>query len=319
MNFLLLIAGFIILIFSADKLVDGSSSLARKFGIPDIVIGLTIVAFGTSAPELFVNVIAAINGNTQLVLGNIIGSNIFNVLVILGVSSLIYPLSVKRNTTWLEIPLSLLAGLVVLFMSNDVFFDKAETNILSRIDGIILFCFFIIFHVYSMEVAKSGVSDEEFEAKDLTKLKSTIFILVGLAGLVIGGELIVNSAVNIANNIGISERMIALTIVSIGTSLPELATSIVAVKKKNVDIALGNIVGSNIYNIFFILGISAFISPVNVEKSNSTEIWINIFANILLFLFIFSGKGRRIERWEGMTFLFLYLAYILVLILGVEL
>ncbi|HRI85954.1 MAG TPA: calcium/sodium antiporter [Ignavibacteria bacterium] len=319
MNFLLLIAGFIILIFSADKLVDGSSSLARKFGIPDIVIGLTIVAFGTSAPELFVNVIAAINGNTQLVLGNIIGSNIFNVLVILGVSSLIYPLSVKRNTTWLEIPLSLLAGLVVLFMSNDVFFDKAETNILSRIDGIILFCFFIIFHVYSMEVAKSGVSDEEFEAKDLTKLKSTIFILVGLAGLVIGGELIVNSAVNIANNIGISERMIALTIVSIGTSLPELATSIVAVKKKNVDIALGNIVGSNIYNIFFILGISAFISPVNVEKSNSTEIWINIFANILLFIFIFSGKGRRIERWEGMTFLFLYLAYILVLILGVEL
>lgn len=319
MDYLLLIIGFAVLIFGASKLVDGSSSLAAKFGIPNIVIGLTIVAFGTSAPELFINIIASVNNNTQMVLGNVIGSNIFNVLLILGICALINPLTVKRNTTWLEIPLALLAGLLVLIISNDIFLDKGEANVISRIDGIILLCFFIIFHVYSMEVAKSGTSDEEFGTKDYSKLKSVLFILAGLAGLVIGGELIVSSAVSIAKNLGISERIIALTIVSTGTSLPELATSVVAVKKKNVDIALGNIVGSNIYNIFFILGISAFINPVYVEDSNHTEIYINIFANFLLFLFVFSGRGRSIERWEGIIFLASYLVYILFLIFNVGL
>lgn len=317
MDIILLLLGFVLLIFGADKLVDGASSLAAKFGIPNIVIGLTVVAFGTSAPELFVNLVAAINGSTQMVLGNVIGSNIFNVLVILGVCSLFYPLTVKRNTTWLEIPLSLLAGLMVLIISNDIFFDNALSNVVSSIDGIILFCFFLIFHVYTMEVAKSETSDEQFDTKDYSKLKSGLFILLGLAGLIIGGELIVTSAVSIAIAFGISERIIALTIVSTGTSLPELVTSLVAVRKKNVDIALGNIVGSNIYNIFFILGISAFITPLTVEDSNHTEIYVNIYANILLFLFIFVGKGRKIERWEGIVFLSSYLVYILFLIFNV--
>jgi len=318
LDFILLLLGFAFLIFGADKLVDGASSLASKFGIPNIVIGLTVVAFGTSAPELFVNFVAAVNGNTQMVLGNVIGSNIFNVLVILGICSLFYPIAVKRNTTWLEIPLSLLAGLMVLIISNDIFLDKTSSNIISSSDGIILFCFFLIFHVYTMEVAKSETSDEQFETKDYSKPKSVLFIIIGLAGLVLGGELIVTNAVRIASDFGISERIIALTIVSTGTSLPELVTSIVAVRKKNVDIALGNIVGSNIFNIFFILSISAFITPLTVEDSNQTEIYVNIYANILLFLFIFVGKGRKIERWEGIILIISYLLYIIVLIYNIQ-
>ena len=318
MDFILLFVGFVLLIFGADKLVDGASSLASKFGIPNIVIGLTVVAFGTSAPELFVNVVAAVNGSTQMVLGNVIGSNIFNVLMILGICSLFYPLEVKRNTTWLEIPLSLLAGLMVLIISNDIFLDKADSNIISSSDSIILFCFFLIFQVYTMEIAKSETGGEQFETENYSKPKPVLFIILGLAGLVIGGELIVTSAVSIATSVGISERIIALTIVSTGTSLPELVTSLVAVRKKNVDIALGNIVGSNIFNIFFILGISAFITPLTVEDSNQTEIYVNIFANILLFLFIFVGKGRKIERWEGIVFLASYIVYILILIFNIR-
>ncbi|MBS1550515.1 MAG: calcium/sodium antiporter [Bacteroidetes bacterium] len=318
MDIFFLILGFVLLILGAGKLVDGASSLAKLFGIPNIVIGLTVVAFGTSAPEMVVNLIASFNNSTQMVLGNVMGSNIFNVFGILGICSIIYPLTVKSNTTWLEIPLSLLAGVVVLIVSKDMFLDNSSVDIISRTDGIILFCFFLIFQVYSLQVAKSGVSDEQevYDTKSFSKPKSVIYILLGFAGLIAGGEFIVSSAVSIAKQFGISERVIALTIVSIGTSLPELATSVVAAKKKNVDIAIGNIVGSNIFNIFFILGISAFINPVVVETGNYTEIYMNIFAGVLLFLFIFSGKGMQINKTEGSIFLILYISYILFLILN---
>lgn len=317
MDIFFLILGFVLLILGAGKLVDGASSLAKLFGIPNIVIGLTVVAFGTSAPELVVNLIASFNNSTQMVLGNVMGSNIFNVLVILGICSIIYPLTVKSNTTWLEIPLALLAGVVVLIVSEDMFLDNSSVDIISRTDGIILFCFFLIFHVYSLQVAKSGVSDEQevYDTKSFSKPKSVTYIILGFAGLIAGGEFIVSSAVNIAKQFGISERVIALTIVSIGTSLPELATSVVAAKKKNVDIAIGNIVGSNIINIFFILGISAFINPLVVEEGNYTEIYMNIFTGVLLFLFIFSGKGMQINKVEGSIFLVLYISYVLFLIL----
>lgn len=316
MDIVFLILGFALLILGAGKLVDGASSLAKLFGIPNIVIGLTVVAFGTSAPELVVNLIASFNNSTQMVLGNVIGSNIFNVLGILGICAFIYPLTVKSNTTWLEIPLALLAGVVVLIVSKDMFLDKSSLDLISRTDGIILFCFFLIFQVYSLQVAKSGVSDDQevYDTKSFSKLKSVAYILLGFAGLIAGGEFIVSSAVNIAKQFGISERVIALTIVSIGTSLPELATSVVAARKKNVDIAIGNIVGSNIFNVFFILGISAFINPVLVEAGNYMEIYINIFASVLLFLFIFSGKGRKINKVEGSIFLILYVSYLLFLI-----
>lgn len=314
LNIVILIIGFIALVLGADKLVDGASNLAARLGIPSIVIGLTIVAFGTSAPELVVNLFAAINNNTEMVLGNVLGSNIFNVLAILGISSLIYPLSVKTNTTWLEIPLSLLAAVTVLVIANDVYLDRAAADYISRADGLILLLFFSIFLVYNLKIAQSSPAAGETETKNYTYFKATLFICLGLAGLIIGGRLIVTSAVGFAQSFGLSERIIGLTIVSIGTSLPELATSIVAVRKKNVDIAIGNVVGSNIFNIFLILGVSTIVTPVQVNASSFLDINVNIAASLLLFIFIFTGKGRQLAKWEGILLLMFYLAYLTLLI-----
>jgi cation:H+ antiporter len=309
-DLIFLIAGFLVLIFGANKLVDASSSLAAKFGIPNIVIGLTIVAFGTSAPEMVVNAIAAVNGKTEMVVGNVLGSNIFNVFGILGVCAIIYPLTVKSNTTWYEIPLSLLAALVAFVIAADVFLDQSFENLISRSDSLILLLFFAVFLVYNIAVSKGEKPSEITEIKNYNISKSLLFIVVGLAGLIIGGRLIVTSAVSLAELFGISNRVIGLTVISIGTSLPELATSIAAVKKKNVDIAIGNVVGSNIFNIFFVLGISGLIAPIVVEKSSNIDFMVNILASVLLFVFVFTGKYRRIDRWEGIAFLLLYLAYL---------
>ncbi|WP_439882746.1 calcium/sodium antiporter [Pontibacter sp. MBLB2868] len=311
----ILIAGFAALIYGATKLVDAASSLAARLGVPNIVIGLTIVAFGTSAPELVVNLFAAIDNNTEMVMGNVLGSNIFNVLGILGISSLIYPLAVKTNTTWIEIPLSLLAAITVLVLANDTFLNGEGPDIISRTDGIILLLFFSIFLVYNVSLAIRGTTGED-ESPTLiyTYLRASLFLLIGLAGLIVGGRLIVLSAVNIAENFGLSERIIGLTIVSIGTSLPELATSVVAVRKRNVDIAIGNVVGSNIFNTFFILGTSTVVTQVNVKPESGIDIMVNIAASLLLFIFVFTGKGRQLVRWEGGILLALYVGYILMLL-----
>ncbi|WP_029038603.1 calcium/sodium antiporter [Salinimicrobium xinjiangense] len=314
-NILLLLGGFIALIYGANALVDAASSLAARYGVPSIVIGLTIVAFGTSAPELVVNVFAATTGSTDMVLGNVLGSNIFNVLGILGISALIYPLTVKSNTTWIEIPLSLLAAICVLVVASDTMLDGTASNFISRSDGIILLLFFLVFLVYNLMVAKSGGADEEITTKDYSTGKAVLFIILGLAGLVVGGRLIVTSAVSIAEVIGLSERVIGLTVVSIGTSLPELATSIIAVRKKNVDIAIGNVVGSNIFNIFLILGISGSIVPLGVNPDSFFDIIINILTGLLLFIFVFTGRGRKVERWEGAVFVIGYVAYVTYLII----
>lgn len=313
-SFLILIAGFVLLIFGANKLVEGASSLAAKLGIPDIVIGLTVVAFGTSAPELVVNLMAALNGNTDIVLGNVLGSNIFNALGILGITSMIYPLTVKTDTTWLEIPMSLLAAVTIFFLVSDVKYDGASFDFLSRTDGIILLLFFSIFLVYNIKISQNGSSDEISNRVELTMLKSVLFLFTGFAGLVIGGNLIVRGAVDLAVMIGLSERVIGLTIVSIGTSLPELATSIAAVRKKNVDIAIGNVVGSNIFNIFFVLGISVVASPFRINQASIFDIYVNILAGILLFAFIFIGRGRQLVKWEGFLFLSIYLVYLIMLV-----
>ena len=315
-DILLLFAGFVALIFGANSLVDAASSVAVKLGIPNIVIGLTIVAFGTSAPELVVNFFAAISGSTEMVLGNVLGSNIFNILGILGISAIIYPLTVKTSTTWLEIPLSLLAAICVLIIGADMFLDGATTNVITRSEGIVLLLFFTIFLVYNLTVAKAGGEEEEMETKNYTTGKAILFILLGLAGLILGGRLIVDSAVSIAEVIGLSERVIGLTVVSIGTSLPELATSIIAVRKKNVDIAIGNVVGSNIFNIFLILGISTTVAPLRLNDGAFFDIFVNIAAGLLLFIFIFTGKGRKLERWEGILLLSLYIAYVTYLIVA---
>ena len=314
LNFIFLVVGFFVLIYGANLLVDSASSLAKKLNVPNIVIGLTIVAFGTSSPELVVNIFAAIEHNSSIALGNVVGSNIFNILAILGISSLIYPLTVKTKTTWIEIPLSLLSAIILIVLANDILIDKSSISVLSRIDGIIFIAFFLIFIVYNIQLIKTGNFDEEFTTKNYSIKKSVLFILIGFTSLVVGGKLIVSSSINIARIIGISERIISLTIISIGTSLPELATSVIAARKKNVDIAIGNIVGSNIFNVFFILGTSAIIYPVSVSMSSQYDLLVNIIVSLLLFIFIFTGKGRKIERWEGIIFLVLYFLYIISLI-----
>lgn len=317
LSFVLLLVGFVVLVYGADKLVDAASGLAANYGIPNIVIGLTIVAFGTSAPELVVNVFASISGSSDLVMGNILGSNIFNVLGILGVCAIIYPLSVKSNTTWIEIPLSFLAAIMVLILANDFLLNDGSDNFISFGDGLVLLMFFIVFIVYNITVSmKPGENADSVEISKYTTGQAVLWILVGLVGLVLGGKLIVDNAVELAISFGLSERVIGLTIVSIGTSMPELATSVAAVRKKKVDIAIGNVVGSNIFNIFFILGISSTILPVTILEPNFVDIWMNVLAGLLLFVFIFTGKGRKLERWEGILMLGLYVAYLAALILN---
>jgi cation:H+ antiporter len=313
-DLLFLVAGFVPLIFGANLLVNSASSLAKKLDIPNIVIGLTIVAFGTSSPELIVNIVASITADSDITLGNIMGSNIFNILVILGTSAIIFPLTVKTNTTWIEIPLCLLSAMVVLIMANGNVIDSVSVSVISRTDGILLLLFFMIFISYNIKLMRSGSFNEEVIVKQYSIKKSIILIVLGLILLIAGGRIIVLFAAKLAQDIGISERIIALTIVSIGTSLPELATSVVAARKRNVDIAIGNIVGSNIFNVFFILGISAVINPISVKKMANLDLITNIIASILLFLFIFTGKGRKLERWEGIIFLFVYVVYIIILL-----
>lgn len=307
---LLLVAGFFPLIFGANMLVDNASALAKRYNIPNIVIGLTIVAFGTSAPEMVVNVFAALEKNPDIVLGNILGSNIFNVGIILGISAIIYPLVVKKTTTWIEVPLALLAGVVVFVLGSDQLIDKEGSSVITRSDGILLLLFFMIFLAYNYMLMKKGDYSEETDVKNITPLKASLLVLAGIVLLIAGGRMIVYSAVQVASLLGISERIIALTIVSAGTSLPELATSVVAARKKNTDIAVGNIVGSNIFNIFFILGTSAVIYPVTIHSSALVDMVMNIFLSGLIFFFIFTGKGRKLDKWEGLLLVFLYALYL---------
>lgn len=316
-DLLLLLLGFIPLIYGANILVDGASSLAKKMNVPNIVIGLTVVAFGTSAPEMIVNVFASVSGDSAIVLGNVMGSNIFNVLGILGISALIYPLAVRKTTTWIEVPLSLLSAIIVLVLANDIFIDRANVSVLSRIDGLVMLAFFIIFLAYNIVLSRSGkIVDEAIAVKSYFVGQSVMLIIAGLLLLVLGGKIIVTFATDLAQSFGISERIIAITIVSIGTSLPELATSVIAARKKNVDIAIGNIVGSNIFNVFFILGLSAVINPVFIQQISNFDMLANIAASVLLFIFIFTGKGRRLDRREGAIFIGLYVAYVAALIIS---
>jgi len=308
----LMIVGFVPLVKGADYLVDGGSALAKGFNIPTLVIGLTIVAFGTSMPELVVNLFAASEGTADIAIGNILGSNIFNILGILGVSALVKPLTVKNSTTWVEIPLTLLAALVVAVLANDMLFNNASVGqaFLSMGDGLILLLFFAIFLAYTVHLALSGDFDDSLEIRDWGKVKSGFFILLGLTLLVLGGKIIVDCAVQAATSLGISERVIGLTVVAIGTSLPELATSVVAARKGNTDIAVGNIVGSNIFNIFFILGVTAVIHPVPLNPASNFDMVVNIAVTLLLIAFVFFPRGRSISRVEGGVFVGAYVAYV---------
>lgn len=317
LDFILFLLGFLILIKGADLLVKGASAIARRFHISDLVIGLTVVAFGTSTPELFVNIVASLKGNTAIAIGNVLGSNIANILLILGISALIYPLSVTKSTVWKEIPFSLLAATILGLMANDARIDGGVLSSLNRTDGLVLLCFFIIFLYYTHSIAKDikGTADHIPSApRDI--FRSVANVSLGILGLTLGGKWIVEGAIQLALSLSISETLVGLTIVAVGTSLPELATSAMAAYRRNVEIAVGNIVGSNIFNIFFVLGTSATIQPLPLQSNSNLDILIGIMASLMLFFFMFTGKKRSLDRWEGFAFVCCYIGYVVFLIVN---
>ncbi len=317
--YVLFVIGFGLLIKGADLLVEGAASIARRFNISNIVIGLTIVAFGTSTPEFVVSVLAALNDKNDIAIGNILGSNIANILLILGITAVIYPVKALRNTVLKEIPLSMLAAIVLALLANDKLVDGAASSALTRIDGGVLLCFFAIFLYYIFSITHSVQDIPPIEAslqKKLTPLASVAYVLLGLLGLIIGGRWIVDGAVEIARLFALSESVIGLTVVALGTSLPELATSVVAAYKKQSDIAIGNVVGSNIFNIFWILGFSAVIKPLPFSVSSEVDLIMSAVAGLLLFVFMFTSKKHVLERWEGAFLVTTYIGYITYLVMN---
>jgi len=312
---LLLLAGFAILIKGADFLVNGASSVAKKYGISNLAIGLTVVAFGTSMPELIVSLMSALDGKNDASFGNVIGSNNFNLLFILGIAGIIYPLVVQRNTVKFEVPLSLLAAGVLFVLVNDSFLWGSTQSVLSRIDALILLTFFVLFLLYIYRTMKNSPEVEEGEPiKIYTTWVAIGLAILGLAMLIGGGKLVVDNAIEIAHHFGLSEKLIGLTILAAGTSLPELATSAVAAYRKNTDIAIGNVVGSNIFNIFFILGVTGFISPIPYNAALNFDLYILVAATIVLMIFMFTLNQRKLDRWEAILLLMGYLVYTVYLI-----
>ena len=314
MDILMLIGGLILILVGANGLTDGASSVAKRFNIPSIVIGLTIVSFGTSAPELAVSVSGAINGNADIAIGNVVGSNLFNTLMIVGCTALVTPIVITRNTLRKEIPLCILSSIVLLICANDVIINKAAINVISRTDGLLLLCFFAIFMGYTFAISRNGDDEGADKIKDMTIWKSTIYVIVGLAALVYGGEWFVKGASNIARNLGVSEAIIGLTLVAGGTSLPELATSIVAAIKKNPELAIGNAIGSNLFNIFFVLGCSASITPLKAVGITNFDLVSLVVAGILVWFFGLFFAKRTITRIEGAILVMCYVGYITYLI-----
>lgn len=311
---LLLVVGLVLLIKSADWLVGGASALAKKYNVSDLAIGLTVVAFGTSAPELVVNIIASSQNLNDIVYGNVLGSNVANLFLILGITGIIYPLSVQSGTIWREIPFSLFAVILLFFLSNN--FISGGEAVLSRIDGIVLLLFFAGFLWYVYKQLKTDTTPVEVQTKQMPVFKTWIYIVIGLAGLVFGGRLVVNNAVSIATDLGVSEKIIGFTIVALGTSLPELATSVVAALKKNTNIAVGNIIGSNIFNILLIISTSALVLPVTFNRVFNTDMYLLAGGTLLLFAAMFSGGRRKLDRWEAGLMLAVYLGYMGYLVAG---
>ena len=314
-TYLLFVLGFILLIYGATWLVDGSSSLAKKYNIPNIVIGLTIVALGTSSPELVVNLVASFQDAADVAVGNVLGSNIANILLILGISAMIFPMAVNSNTQWKEVPLAILAAAVIGVLANDTFFDEIPVSKIYRSDGIVLVAFFILFMYYAFGIARTDDAQQEVEVKEYKRWQSVLMIFGGLTGLVVGAKWIVDGAVVIASSLGMSEAVISLTIVAVGTSLPELATCIAAAIRKNVGIVVGNVIGSNIFNIFFVLGTSAVIRPLPFNLDMNFDIMVGLLASVLLFAFLLFPRKRVIERWQGLVLFLLYIAYLVILII----
>lgn len=314
LSIILIAIGFIFLIKGADFLVEGSSSVAKKFHIPEIIIGLTIVSIGTSMPELFVSSTSTLNGSSDMAIGNIIGSNLCNLLLILGLSTIIKPVKFQRETRLIEIPMCLAITIIFTIFCN-------TQGTISKLEAMFLIILFVIFIIYTIIMGKKG---EQFEKKDtiveiqaeskqLSMAKSVLFIILGIIGLKIGGDLTVDNATNIARMFNVSEKIIGLTILAIGTSLPELVTSVTAAIKGNSDIAIGNIIGSNIFNILFIIGVSALISPLAYNFTYNIQIGILILATIVLALFPIIPPKNEMSRFNGAIYLTMYIIYMIIL------
>ena len=315
-----IIVGFVLLIYGADWLVEGSSALAQRFGVSNLVIGLTVVAFGTSMPEFIVSTIAAIENNTEIAITNILGSNSINTLIILGFTALIYPVSSVKSCREFHIPLSLLAGILVLFLAtyippvkwgiNDFGHFSLEGGAITRWGGILLLIIFIVFMWRNVAMAKQKSTDEIEEKHTFPVWKMLLLILIGLGGLVLGGELVVRGATGVAQAVGVSDAVIGLTVVALGTSLPELATSCVAAAKKNCDLALGNVIGSNIFNVFFILGTGAVIHPLPSYPGMWLDATMVIVSSLMVMVFVYLTKKHEIKRWHGLLMILAYGAYL---------
>jgi len=309
-----LVAGLVLLIQGANWLVGGASALARGYGVSDLAIGLTVVAFGTSAPELVVNMLASSQGYDAIVLSNIIGSNNFNLFIILGITGLVTPIAVQSSTVWKEIPLSLLAAALAFLFVQPFGFDQVPR--LNRLEALILMVFFAGFLLYVFRQLK--VDDQVVEGpKERTpKGRSLLLIGLGLAGLVFGGRLIVSNAIDLATTLGVSEKVIGMTIVAAGTSLPELATSLVAAFRRNADLAVGNIIGSNIFNLLLIFAASGLVDPIDYAQTFDRDMLILGGGTTLLFLAMFTGKRKKLDRWEAFLLLVGYLSYIVFVVIG---
>lgn len=314
LNILLLVGGLALILVGANILTDGSSAIARKMNVSDLVIGLTIVAFGTSAPELVISLTASLGGSSGIALGNVVGSNIFNVLVIVGCTALIMPLSVGAGTLSREIPLVILSSFVLYFCSSDMLLDGSGENVISRAEGLILLAFFLIFLRYTFSIAKDGGGDPGAAVKQMPVWRAVVYVVAGLAGLVFGGRWFVQGASELALSLGVSEETVGLTIVALGTSLPELATSIVAAVKRQPGIAIGNVVGSSLFNVFFIVGASATVSPLRVGEISGVDFFALIGSSILLYLVGRLIGKRTVTRGEGAVMVALYVAYTVYLI-----
>ena len=314
-NILFLVAGLMLLIKGADYLVDGSSDIAKKFKVSGLVIGLTVVAFGTSAPELAVNVISSIQGNTEIALGNINGSNIANILLVIAITALITRIPVQSRTMIKEVPFMILAGVVLVFIMLDGPLEGAAGNIISRIDGIMLLCFFAIF-LYYMYLSARDITTATIERAKYKLWKSVSLTIFGLVGLLLGAKLTVLGASGIALGLGITQGLVALTLIAVGTSLPELVTAIVAARKGETDLAVGNVVGSNIFNILFVLGITATITPIAVNLAQLTDALVALAAMLTLLIIIHTGKflkkdaNKDVSFNEGIFLLACYAVYI---------
>ena len=307
LNIILLIVGFIILIKGADIFVDGASSLAGNFKISKMVIGLTIVAFGTSAPEFAVSIKSILSGSGDIVLGNVIGSNILNILLILGVSSMFHFLNVKNNTVKKELPITIMITTLLGVLLSDKILNNAAENSFTRGDGIVVLLFFGVFIYYLISIMKNK-SDEQSDEKYLSLPKAIIFTILGIIAIIFGSNFVVDSASYLASSFGVSEKMIGLTVIALGTSLPELVTSITATRKGEYDIAIGNVVGSNIFNIGMVLGVPvAIFGGINGITFNYIDLIVMIISAILLFLF--SAKDHKIGRIEGIIFLLIFVVY----------